>query len=291
MNRAETFKAKGEWLLMAAASEAAIKSVPAGANQYVALSVALREQAAVAKSPSERDKFYREADRVLEKGGRIRPLATHFPGYRGDLYTDWAEAESEPGKRAMLAAQAIRFYQQAAVLDPGNFDLFNRLAYVELAVRKAPGEARRWLERALELCPISHKAYGLLGDASFHQALALAETNTTRTIHFQTAATNYLLALKLVRTNRVEGYRYALALGKSSVQLRDLPQAIGAYRAARSRCPPAERWLQEERLARLYADLKDRTNAVAHVRQALDLAPAEKRSALITLREQILGLR
>ncbi|MBI4659547.1 MAG: tetratricopeptide repeat protein [Verrucomicrobia bacterium] len=291
MNRAEQFKRRGEWTLMAAAAQAAMKSTPAADNQYLALDEALVKQATKASDPKERERLFKEADDVLEKGRQIRPLAMHFRGWRGDLYSDWAEAEPDPGKRALLAAQSIKYYEQALVLEPGTFELFNRIATVELAVRKAPDEARRWLERALELCPTSHKTYGLLGDAAFNQALMLGETNGFRDTLFGRASSNYLQAIRLVRTNGVEGYRYALALGKAKVQLQDYPQAAAAYRMALSLSPPNERWLQEERLARLYAQMNDQTNAIEHVEQAITLAPADKRPALITLRDQILKLR
>jgi tetratricopeptide (TPR) repeat protein len=289
MNRAEYFRRRTQWPMVAAICEAAIKTVPTADNQYVLWSEALGEQAAVTRNRDEQQALFLKAEQVLESGRKLRPLASHFSSRRGDLYLKMALAEPAAEKRRALGMQAVESYKQASSLDPGNFEIWNRMAYVGLMLFKPPDEAQPWLLRSLELFPNWHQTHTLLGDLFFRKGTA-AQNGDDRKAFLTRAATNYLKAIDLTSTNYSDTrYRYSMALGKTFVELRDLSQAIDTYKKVLLASPRGERWSNEEMLARLFADRKDKSNAVFHVQRAINRAPVEKRAGLTTLKNDILA--
>lgn len=291
MNRAEYFRRKGQWSLMRGASEAAIARLPSSDYQYVALGEAMGEEASKIQDPAVRQAAFLSADKVLEKGHALRPLASHFFGRRADLYLKWAQTESAAEKRKQFAKTAIDFYKRAAAMDPGNFDLWNRMAMVELMAMWAPGKAHPWLDRAMELNPASDKTYCLRGDAYYNQALAMADTNQSRVTSFQAAATNYAKSLQLANPRSPEAFRYSLALGRSFINLKQIAPAIDAFKTALDSAPPGEGWVPCEMLGRLYADALDKTNSLLFLERAIQIAPTNKLSSLLQLKTNVLSHR
>lgn len=285
----EYFQREEQWPITVAMLETAIEAVPAAESQYLALGKILLERTPTTKRPEERQALYLRADRVLERGSRLEPLEPSFPLRRGNLYSKWAAEEQAVDKKKKLGRKALEFYQQAITQDPGNFTVWNSLAYIHLTELGSLDEAHRCLLRSLELQPKSHPAYGLLGDVFFQKGFP-SKVARDRTVFLRSAATNYQHALALVGTNSSEiSYRYTVALGKSLFNLGNLAQAIDAYQSAAELSPPADRWRNEEILARLYSDIKNQTNALDHLRRAIDLAPEEMRTGLTNLKIQILS--
>lgn len=102
------------------------------------------------------------------------------------------------------------------------------------------------------------------------------------------AAAHYQRAIGLVGTNNLEArYKYLVGLGKSMAKLGNLPAAITNYQDAVTLSPTAERWRNEEMLARLFTDIHDKSTALLYLQNALDHAPADKRPGLLKLRDEI----
>lgn len=286
---AETFQGKGEWPIAAAICEASIKATPAAEHQYFFLGKILTEQAVATKDPKERLALFKKAEQILETGGNLRPIDHAFLARRGFLYFKWAETESDPAAKTSLANKSIEFYRQALVLDPGNNDLWYTLGYVAMAVLRSPDQALPGLIRSADLYPNSHTTYGLLGDAYYYKGVAIQPTDERSRI-IRSALTNYLQAAELSGTNDVTAsYRYTVALGKSHKELGEPALAVAAFRSALSNAPAAERWGHEETLARLFDETKEKTNAVAHLQRAIELAPPGKQAELLNLKTRILS--
>lgn len=280
-----------QWPMVAALSEAAINAVPAADNHHLTLGKAFIELAAVIKDPDEKRVLFLKAATALEAGLRLRPLNPAFLIEHGNLYLKWALGEQAIERRTSLGKKALTFYQLAAALDPGDFDLWNKRAYVEMVLLGSLDEAHQSMQRSVDLYPNWHKTSCLLGDVLSQKGLHSTNSGV-QAAFFRAAATNYHHAYELAGTNSdVTSFRYlyASSLGKSHVRLREWSQAVAAYRLALPVCPPAERWRNEETLARLFADLKDKTNATEHLRRALEVAPADQRAGLIALRNKILA--
>jgi tetratricopeptide (TPR) repeat protein len=292
MNRAEFFKSQRQWPLVAATCELAITALPTVSNHYVALSEALIEQFTLAKDMSQRRTLLSQADSVLETASRKIPIdLVTLMMRRGDLYLKWAEMEAPPDRRISLGEKAIEFYQRAAVLDPYNDELYYRLGYVEMAVLQSPDKALPWLLRSLDCYQKSHTTYALLGNIYYSKGTDAKESRE-QDVNWKSAATNYQHAIELAAKEGKSAinsqYLYSVALGKCQIKLRDLAQAIPAYQSALELSPPAEQWVNEEVLARLYADSKDKSNSIGHLQRAIERAPADKRSALTNLMNKIL---
>ena len=269
--------------------EAAIELVPTADNHHVALADNLVEQAAITKSPAERNRQFSRALRAVETARKLRPLNANYVGGCADVYRRSAEAEPEGETKVTLARKAIQSYQEAAVLDPKVSDWWYRMAYVEIGLLRSVDEALPWLRRSLVLCPVSHRTYALLGNAFFLKGGG-SDTCPDREVFFSRAITNYQAALNLAGTNRASFvYLYTVALGKSFIQLRRYSEAIDAYQSALTLSPQSERWKNEEALARLFRDKKDKSNSMEHLRRAIELAPPEKHSDLIALQNAILS--
>lgn len=289
MNRAEIFKSRQQWPIVSAICETAIKAVPAADNHYVTLSESLSEHAAGARDPEEQQALFIKADRALEMGGKLRPFYSAYIVRRGDLYLKWAQAEQVADRKISMGRKAIELYKRGTIADPGDNDPWYRMAYTAMTVFRSPDEAHRWLLRSLELCPTSHRTFGLLGNVFFMKAGA-EQNSSDREDLFKRAASCYKEAIRLIGTNNVGvGYLYNVALGRSFIELQNRPEAIGAYENALRISPPAERWKTEEALAKLFDESKNRSKAAAHLQRAIEYSPADKRSSLIALQKKLFG--
>jgi tetratricopeptide (TPR) repeat protein len=269
--------------------EAAIKATPKAEHQYFFLGKVLTDQAVATTDADQRQALFLKADQVLEAGHKVSPIDHAFLIRRGHLYQKWAETEPNQDRKMALGRQAIAFFQRAARVNPGNNDLWYRMAYTAMAVFRSPDEAQPWLVRSLELYPDLDTAHGLLGDVFFNKGLA-ARDQSAREVFFRSAATNYLQANRLSGTNDASAsIRYNAALGKSHGELKDLPAALSAYEKAVLAAPPKERWKCEEILARLFGSRNDKTNSAQHWQRAIELAPEEKRARLIQLKTEMLS--
>ena len=283
------FQQAEQWSMTVAMHETAVKLMPTSENHYLALAKLLVDRASMAKDSEERASLFQKADRVLEAGGKLKPLVAAFPIRRGHLYRKWAGTETAQDRKLSLGKQAVAQYRKAAALDPGNFALWNAKGHVELVLLGLPDEARDSLLRSLELQPNSHSAHGLLGSLFFQKA-SDSQSSTLKQAHYRSALTNFQKAIVLAGTNLPdEVYSYTVNLGALHANLGESSQAIAAYENALPITPPPERWRNEEILARLYADVKNKTNSLEHMRRAIELAPATQQPNLIKLKDEILA--
>jgi tetratricopeptide (TPR) repeat protein len=284
---AETFEGKEQWAIATKICETAIRLTPAAEHQYFFLGKVLTEYAAATKDPAERLSLFTKAEKILEEGSKLRPIDHAFHLRRGNLYLKWAETEQALDKRSALGQKAIDYYKKAAAFDPGNGDVWYRMAYTAMATLQAPDVAAPWLQRALELHAITHFTYGLMGDVSFYKGLS-TPFGSERDGILRTAVTNYTQATLLVGTNEpAASFPYWSALGKSYAELKETTNALSAFSKAWSVAPQKERWKTDEILARLYLDIPDRKRALVHVDRAMQSAPARDRDELTRLRSEI----
>lgn len=179
------------------------------------------------------------------------------------------------------------WYQKAAVLDPGNFALWNNMAYVELTLLGSLDEAQRSLLRSLELNPKSHPTHAMLGNLFFQKASATQDSIEKRA-SFRTALASFQQAVLFIGTNAPSTrYRYWVDLGATHFNLGEVPEAITAYQHAYPLSPAGEQWRNDEILARLYHAIQDGTNSLKHLERAIAMAPDNQRGSLVSLRDAL----
>lgn len=289
LSKEEFFRRQDNWPTAVAVIEAAIQTAPNVDTPYLWLGKVLIEQAVASQDAKDQLKLFAKANDVLLAGSRLNPLDAAFRARRANLILKRALTERSLDERQALARQAIEFHQKATTLDPGNFNLWNNMAYVHLTILRSMDDAYLCLQRSLDLQPKGHPAYGLLGDVFFQKGFATKPSKERQSL-LQSAVTNYQKAIALSGAfSPGATYRYTVGLGKAYFNSGDLSHAITAYQRAADLSPSGERWRNEEILARLHSDIKDRSNALEHLRRALELAPPEKNSNLMQLRSQILA--
>lgn len=285
-----SFERQQRWDMAAGLSEAAIAAVPAARSFYLSLASAKIALGMRAADVSQQLEHYARAESALDAGQRMGPLDRSFPLTRGDLYLRWAEDEPVPEAQASRAEHAIEAYQRAAVLDPGNYELWNRMATVALRLLHSPTEAHSNWEHSVELYPGAHTTYGNAAALLVLEARD-AETDEQRQRLLRSAAANYQEAMRVTEPNQGGAhYQYASSLGQTHIELREASEALAAYQTALALSPGAERWMNEEKVARLYANLGDKPNALDYTARAIELAPAAQRPGLLTLQNQIMAL-
>lgn len=291
LTQEEYFQLPEKRPLVAAIHEAAIQAVPTAENHHLALGQILIDQAAAAQNADEQSSLFLKAERVLGTGARLRPIDPAFPDRLGFLYSRWSALETDPDQKHSLARKSIAMYRQVTALDPGNFAVWQNIAQVQLFRLGSPDDAQGSLFRSIELRSTHAPAYGLLGSVYFQLASSAQDPGTKRS-YFGSAATNFQRALALTGSiDSNASHRYSLNLGASRINLGELSEAAKAYQNALLFSPPADRWRHEETLARLLADLKDKTNAVVHLQRAIEQAPSANRPDLLNLKNRILESR
>jgi tetratricopeptide (TPR) repeat protein len=286
----EFFQRKENWSVAVALHERAIRMMPKLGDAYAGLGKLLMDQAVAAQDWTEKDALFERSRQVLENGDKLRPLEPAFGARLANLYLKWGLAASAQEKKSALGQKAMALYEEAISRDPGNFGMWNNMAYTALSLLGSPDQAHKYVSRSIELHPNAHTSYGLAGDIFLQEAMGSKQRPRQKDL-FRSALTNYQTALHLVGTNSTDvQYKYSVAIGKCFFNVGDLPQAVAAYLDAANLSPADERWRNEEILARLHADLKQKTNALAHLRRALELAPPAKNADLMKLQGTILAL-
>jgi tetratricopeptide (TPR) repeat protein len=279
-----------KWPVAAAVGETATKTLPRSASHYLTLGGIYIEWALASNSDDERRTRFLKADRVLEVAHQLNPLDPRFLSERGNLHLKWALVETLPERRTTLGKKAVEHYERAGLLDPYDFQFRNSIAFVQFDLLGQPGQAEKNLMSSLQLHSHAHGTYFLLGDVFSQRASVSPQRSADQMNLLRSAATNYGHAVKfgsnLTDTSLL--YLYAVSLGKTHVKLEEPTQAIGAYQIALSVSPPADRWKNEETLARLFSETKNKTNAALHLDQAIQLAPPENRGPLIDFRNRVL---
>ncbi|HEY9075945.1 MAG TPA: O-antigen ligase family protein [Anaerolineaceae bacterium] len=283
-SRAEPFKDSEQWSIVTSLYQQSIKHAPLGDSYYQSLGKSIAKQAGQAKDPQERATLYGQAEQKLNEGQRIYPLNTGFITSKAELYLNWATIETDGTKRTLYAKKAEEFIRSAMILEPQNFELWDSLGYIDLAIYNQPDEGLQKLQRSLAIFPNNHKAYALSGDA--YSIKARLKTGDERTNLFNQALEKYLKAIEI----HTSTYTYFSAAGKTYIELREYTKAIEVYQKALEKAPDSEKYKMDEMLARLYADTNQKATALVHIQRAIDKAPKERQADLQDLKNKIISL-
>jgi tetratricopeptide (TPR) repeat protein len=161
-----------------------------------------------------------------------------------------------------------------------------------------PEEARQRLELALQLDPAYSFTQGLMG--SYYVQRAESQVNLSdKVADLRTATKYYQEAVRVAKsTENSAKIGYLVSLGNVYDELARLDpenfdpmllrQAIEYYQEAVAAKPASgDLYRIEEKIARLYVQLSDRTNALMHANAALEAAPQEQKEAIMAFIAQI----
>lgn len=287
---AELFAKPDTWPVAIAIYERANELAPAEDYYYLFLGRAYLEYAKTISDPAQNEALMTKAAQDLRKAQQINPLNTDHTANLARLYSMWASTTGDAQTRLERARSSEAYFAGAVALSPNNARLWDEWAMLSLNILDEPDQAYLRLQQALQVDEQYDFTYALLGDYYSRFEAAKFTTAEEQKPALEAAAAAYQKALALAGAASAESkYSYALSLGIIQVQLGQPQQALDAYVLAKSLAPPAESWRVDEALARLYAQLGDKTNAQAYANQALASAPQDVQQRIRDLLEQISG--
>ncbi len=284
---ADPFTRGNQWPVAMVVYQHAIDLAPNEDYYYLFLGRAYLEQAKNLKTVDERRALFQQAEKDLKTAQRLNPLNTDHTANLARLYSWWASATDNAQERQEYAQRSNVYYEKALSLSPNNVVLWGEWATLDLNFLKQPEAGLEKLNHALELDDTYDRTYALLGDYYLNQARG-AQDSQQRTELLTKAVENYQRALDVTpRAQKQTRYLYNTALGGAYIELKQYPDAIAAYQEALQFTGKGNRWRLEESLARLYAQVQDKENAVLQASNALNDAPQSEKERLQTLLSQI----
>ncbi len=257
---------------------------------YLFLGRAYLEYAKTISDPVESDAIITKAAQDLRKAQAINPLNTDHTANLARLYSLWASSSQDDQIRLERAQISEGYFARAVILSPNNARLWDEWAMLYLNILDAPDKAFDRLQQALKVDAKYDWTHALLGDYYSRFIAAQNTTSEQQKSALISAAESYQKALEYAGSDSTgSSYSYALALGAIQTQLGQVQQAFDAYNLAKNLAPDAEVWRVDEALARFYAQLGDRDNALLYANQALAEAPPEVQERIRSLIAQISG--
>jgi tetratricopeptide (TPR) repeat protein/O-antigen ligase len=285
---ADPFTHGNQWPVAIQIYDRANELAPNEDYYYLFLGRAYLEEAKTLTNSNERDQLITQAEHDLKRAQTISPLNTDHTANLARLYSLWASYANDPNVRNERGKISSNYFEKAVMLSPKNARLWDEWGLLFLNVLQQPNEAYKRLAQALEIDPYYDWTYGLIGDYYSRQAQSMTNEQEKQNTLKQ-ASKYYNKAMDLVSpSDHQMKYNYALALGGVEAQLDKPDAAISAYQEALNQIPTtSEGWRIEETLARLYAQVGDRTNALVHAQNALAAAPQDQQDRLQTLVVQL----
>lgn len=237
---------------------------------------------------AERDYWLQETENVLRRAQELNPLNPDHTANLARLYSIWATMVSDPQVRAAKAKQSDAMYARVVQISPNNPGLWIEWGRLLLNLLQEPDRAREKFERAYQLDPEFDQALAALADFYYTQSQSL--TGEAKREALQQAAGYYREALKWGPKGRAGDilFGYAVNAGAALAESGAYQEAIEMYNQALALAPNnPQAWRVSEALVGLYIQLQDYPSAVAAAQRALMSAPADQRSRLSVLLQQV----
>ncbi|MFQ5615075.1 MAG: hypothetical protein ACE5GO_01235 [Anaerolineales bacterium] len=234
-----------------------------------------------AEDPGKTQRLMEQAKVDLELAQTINPLNTDHTANLARLHRFWSSLVPDQARRKQLAQESSEYYSRAVVLSPQNVVIWNEWAVLYMSHLNDPARAVEILEHSLEVDPLYHGTYGILGDY-YASTTRIAKDGDTKRDAYNKAVLNYQDAITRTGGNREAGikYKYLFALGNLHTEMQNYRNAIEVFEEALSFAKNKQIWQAEDRLARLYAQIGDRNIALAYASSALTHAPEKQQQNL-----------
>jgi tetratricopeptide (TPR) repeat protein len=303
--QADPYDRQGQWQLAVEHYKHAIELASKEDFYYLYLGRAYLEYASVLEDPAVRNVMLRETEQTLTEARKINPLNTDHSANLARMYRRWADFASDDETRHEMLQRASENYAIATSLSPQNAILWNEWAVLLYYGLGDVAGYERTLQRSLDIdaefdqtwlmCGDMNRSSGRLEEAAhcYEEALELNPDapqvwivlgDTYRQGGRPEEALNcYEEALKLDPNAPV--WRM---LGDTYIALQRWEQAIAALTQVLELEPDAEDiWNVHQVLARLYSQVGQQGQALAHASTALQLAPEDQQAALQDLVAQL----
>ncbi len=295
---AEPFTASNQWLVATLLYGRALDLAPNEDYYYLFLGRSYLEYAKTIQDEAGKQDLVERAKRDLQEAQSINPLNTDHTANLARLYSWWASKTDDPATRDERGKISSDFYARATTLSPNNSTLWGEWAILLMDILNQPEAARQKLEHAIELDPAYSLTLGLMGDYYVQSAHSQAE-ESQKEADLSKAIDYYQQAVKVAKsTENTSKIGYLVSLGNIFVERasRDPenldPQlilvAINFYQEAVKAKPSSnDLYRIEEQISRLFIQLSDKTNALAHANAALEAAPNDQKESLTAFLAQI----
>jgi tetratricopeptide (TPR) repeat protein len=263
----------------------AVKLDQAAFSSRSKLAEALMDQATGTRKGASYDQIMREAEQVLNDAKSVSGY-NRRAWHLGQLYTVWAEHETEPRRHVELGQQARKALEQALFWEPKNPALWSDYAYVNLFILHNEADGLRENQKALDLDPSSEQALKRFADYYALKSEEPGDAENKRQLRAKAVAF-YQRAAEA----SLDPFAYRIAAGRLTMDLGDWAQAAETFAQA-ARVAVGDQGCQaEEMLARAYFGAGNHAAAIEHVQIALGKASPQQRPRLTDLESQIRGAK
>jgi tetratricopeptide (TPR) repeat protein len=298
---AEPFTKNNSWSIATLIYKHALTLAPNEDQYYLFLGRSYLEQAKDVEKADEQEQLVKQAEADLKVAQKINPLNTDHTANLGRLFSWWAGRATDQETRKERGQISSDYYQTATKLSPNNPTLWGEWAILLMDIMQQRDLAFEKLTHAIELDNEYNFTQGLMGDYYMRIAQSASDSQA-KTDALDQAIIHYDDAAKLTTgNNNPTKANYMVSEGNAYIQISGLDQqnidkeslqkAIDAYLQAIAIGPrAADLYKIEETTAKLYVQMGDKSNALAHAKAALDAAPDDQKDRLQTIIDQIQAL-
>jgi len=304
--QADPYEKQNQWLVAIEQYKHAIELMPGEDFYYLYLGRAYLEYASRLDDKAVQEAVMRETEQVLLEARDINPLNTDHSANLARLYRRWADMATDDATRRSRLEASSRNYEIATSLSPQNTILWNEWAMLYYFGLGDVESYQSTLGRSLELDPDFDQTWMMCGDVNRQLGnLDEAAACYTRALELSPKAVQIWIALGetyrgLERwDDSINALGHALDLTPNSgnvwrvmadtyIGAQRWGEAIAALQQVVALEPSAgDLWKIYKILAQLYAQTGRNDQAIASVNFALEMAPADQRSALEGLLTQL----
>jgi len=304
--QADPYDRQSQWPIAIEHYKHAIELAPNEDFYYLYLGRAYLEYASSLEDPAVQDAVLRETEQVLMEAREINPLNTDHSANLARMYRRWGDFAADEQTRATLLQRSSKEYAVATTLSPHNPILWNEWAILMYYGLGDVAGYERTFQRSLELDPNFDQTWLVCGDVNrglgeleeaahcYEEALRLKpETpqvlkmlgETYRALQRWDDAIATFTRVLEIEPGASDAWR---VLGDTYITTQQWEQAIIALTRVLELEPEAEDlWNVHQVLARLYSQIGQREQALAHASTALELAPEDQQPILQDLIAQL----
>lgn len=288
----EPFIRQNQYLMAAQIYELALEKAPNEDQYLLFLGRGYMEYARLMQTDDEREAILVQSEEHLLTAQSLNPLNTDHTTNLARLYAWWSANHGDPERSGQLAWQADRYYEMAINLSPNHASIWGERAINRMRQLNDKETALSLIESALHIDPEFDRTYAVLGDYYLYTAINQQDA-ILRESSLRNALAQYQIALDLLPERDDTVQTRLLYLGFIATlhnELQEFSSAIAVYQNALDFATPSEAWRLHEYLARLFYQLSEKSNASAHLEEAMRSAPESDQQRLQDLATQIQAL-
>ncbi len=278
---AEPYSNSGQWQVAELTYKHAHDQAPSEDYYYLFLGRAYLELAKDATTTSDQNNLVTNAEADLKAAQKLNPLNTDHTANLARLYSWWASVASDATEKVRRAKISDAYYSRALALSPNNSTLWGEWAMLYEESLNEPQQAYNRIQHALDLDPKYNWTLGLMADYYARMARAITDT-VQRSQYYNESIQYYTQAISLTAgSDPTSLVSYWVGMGTDYNDMGQIDTSIAAFReAANMGSGSSVLYRIYEKIAELYSQKKDKTNAVTYAQKALDAAPKDQQSRL-----------